>query len=452
MVRVYIATTEGPSEIQRITAEDEEVRSVVCLDGTAEALPISRDYDPFVRKPTGIVEHLFGHPSFRVDVSSRISCGQSWQLGILAAHALHAAGRLADCDMDADAVLWVTGEVRHDLAVAGVERCRDKVRQSETLLIGLVRKGIPTTLLVPEANLAEVEDEVNCLGLSAATVSIRGIDDWAAADLDVPPPSPSSHRRWLRPLLVVTALLMVATGAYATWTIRSALDRMPSATMLLPPQQPPPIARPKETQPGHTSSSAKGGVLSPPLSVEERKTEQSPATTKPETPPVLPEGKITIGAIELRAPSGAGCGSLRFSGLPPEEVEIDSLDASGTFENGSAQGLCGLEFRIGKSQGEAEPAWIYLHSNRNGASDLRERHFLHPGKNPVSVKIDGNPWAAVSSWRATLMIATGRGVADLPEDFPAGSPDEVEALLRGKSLNVVTVQYVTDKPEMPRFR
>ncbi|HJP53297.1 MAG TPA: hypothetical protein QF556_01070, partial [Rhodospirillales bacterium] len=87
-VRVYIATTQGPSEVQRIAEEDPKVRSVVCLDGTSEALPISAAYDAFVRKPTGVIEKNFGHSVYRLDVSERISDGKSWQLGFFAAHAL----------------------------------------------------------------------------------------------------------------------------------------------------------------------------------------------------------------------------------------------------------------------------------------------------------------------------------------------------------------------------
>ena len=43
-VRVLIATTEGPVAVQKITAEDPEVPSVACLDGTTTVLSISDDY------------------------------------------------------------------------------------------------------------------------------------------------------------------------------------------------------------------------------------------------------------------------------------------------------------------------------------------------------------------------------------------------------------------------
>ena len=101
-IRVFIATTDGPAEVQRIAEEDPDVKSVVCLDGKAVALPISPDYDAFVRAPTGVIERSYGHRAFRLDVSREISSGLSWQLGIFIAHALHVAGRLAEDGTTAD--------------------------------------------------------------------------------------------------------------------------------------------------------------------------------------------------------------------------------------------------------------------------------------------------------------------------------------------------------------
>ncbi len=83
-VRVYIGTTEGPSEIQRVTLEDAKVRSVICLGGKTIALPIARSYDSFVREPTGVIEKYFGHPAYRIDVSTPIEVGNSWQLDWIA--------------------------------------------------------------------------------------------------------------------------------------------------------------------------------------------------------------------------------------------------------------------------------------------------------------------------------------------------------------------------------
>ena len=79
---IFIATTKGSVGIQRITEEDPEIASVVCLAGKAMPLPISNAYQDFVRQATGVVQRDFGHGSFRVDLSATIEDGYSWQLGL----------------------------------------------------------------------------------------------------------------------------------------------------------------------------------------------------------------------------------------------------------------------------------------------------------------------------------------------------------------------------------
>ena len=93
-VTVYIATTIKPVAIQRITEEDPEVNSVICLAGKAISLPISGAYNAFVRNPTGVIQRDFGHSAYRIDVSGKIEDGYSWQLGVFVAHALKRAARL----------------------------------------------------------------------------------------------------------------------------------------------------------------------------------------------------------------------------------------------------------------------------------------------------------------------------------------------------------------------
>ncbi|MDP2815794.1 MAG: hypothetical protein Q8O19_03855, partial [Rectinemataceae bacterium] len=205
LVRVFVATTEGPSEIQQIIKEDPEVRSVICLNGTSEALPVSRDYDSFVRKPTGVVERLLGHTSFRVDVSHSISNGQSWQLGLLAAHAVHAQERLAEHGDEADEVLWATGEVRHNLDVAKVDHIREKILKSEQLFLESIRNGRMLTLLVSDGNLEEIKAEFGKLGITGQGISIRGLQSWS--DFDVTP-VPRARRLplWAAGLLLVVGL------------------------------------------------------------------------------------------------------------------------------------------------------------------------------------------------------------------------------------------------------
>jgi hypothetical protein len=131
-VRVLIATTDGPSEVQRVGREDADLQSVICLNGKAHPLPISRAYDTFVRKPTGIVERRTGHPVYRTDVSQPITHGHSWQVGLLMAHILHNSDQLARPGADVRLTLWATGEVDQDFVLHPVQEISTKIARSQS--------------------------------------------------------------------------------------------------------------------------------------------------------------------------------------------------------------------------------------------------------------------------------------------------------------------------------
>lgn len=151
-VRVFIATTTGLVAVQRITEEDPEVSSVVCLAGKAVSLPISAAYEAFVRDPTGVIQRHFGHPAYRVDVSDTVAEGYSWQLALFCAHALVKADRLAHPDADAPLTVIATGEVNRDLHVLGVEHIDEKFGTLSTQLKAIDADPARTVLAVPRAN------------------------------------------------------------------------------------------------------------------------------------------------------------------------------------------------------------------------------------------------------------------------------------------------------------
>src|SRR5580658_729685 len=113
-VCVLIATTEGPIEIAALVREPAEVGksfAVLTDDLYTEWQPLSRFYNAFVSRTTGLIGRLYGHDRFRLIISGRIDDGFSWQFGVLIAHALEAEGRLARRGEVADAVVLATGEV-----------------------------------------------------------------------------------------------------------------------------------------------------------------------------------------------------------------------------------------------------------------------------------------------------------------------------------------------------
>jgi WD40 repeat protein len=169
-LRVLIATTEGPVEVLLLTEEDPVIaRSVACIGGTTETADIDAAYHAFVARPTGVVERLFGHPCYRLDVSGRIDAGSSWQLGVLTAHALHAAGRLAQEGEAADTVLWATGSVRAvDLTVGPVSHVPEKLAASRERLQRDLQSGARVLLAVPASSVADRA------GRSEAAIAARG--------------------------------------------------------------------------------------------------------------------------------------------------------------------------------------------------------------------------------------------------------------------------------------
>jgi hypothetical protein len=175
-LRVLIPTTTGPVEVLLLTEEDAAIgRCVACIGGTTETADIAAAYHAFVVRPTGLIESRFGHSCYRLDVSGRIDAGSSWQLAVLLAHALHAAGRLAEENDQAEGVLWATGSVRAvDLTVGGVSHVPEKLASSLDRLRQEAGAGRRVLLAVPAQNadeLAPIKGELAAHGIEAIAVT-----------------------------------------------------------------------------------------------------------------------------------------------------------------------------------------------------------------------------------------------------------------------------------------
>ena len=153
-VRVLIATTEGPVDIQALHRESANLgNSLAVAADSLKTIDVSDDYAAFVAKETGVVEPLFGHRSYRLDLSSRIDIGGSWQLGCLIAHALLAADRLATKNQRADLVVWATGTIaKPGLDIGPVGFVADKLRLSLDRLRIERAAGSDVLVIIPEGN------------------------------------------------------------------------------------------------------------------------------------------------------------------------------------------------------------------------------------------------------------------------------------------------------------
>lgn len=206
---VFVGTTEAPVAIQRITEEDRGVQSVICLNGTVQALAVSAGYHDFVRRGTGVVARDFGHDAYRIDVDGRIDQGSSWQLPVYLAHALHQKGMLGDgLPVAGDRVLWATGEVDVDLGVRSVAGVAEKLARSLDTIKTWRAQGIEVQVLLPTANLGEGSAQIESLA------GVSGISRMLDVPLSGEIPKASagsivSNRRWRWMLAGVVMALLV---------------------------------------------------------------------------------------------------------------------------------------------------------------------------------------------------------------------------------------------------
>lgn len=457
-VRVYVATTEGPSEIQRVAEEDPEVRSVVCLNGTSEALAISAAYDAFVRKPTGVIERLFGHPVYRSDVSERISEGRSWQLPLFAAHALFAAGRLAGKNERADRAVWLTGTVDSELDVGRVDHVPEKLAQSERLFGELQSHGIPLTVFLPRANADGLGPaDTDRLGPNAEIVPLETVDTLFDR-LELPRPArpetlkprPEAKRR--HPVLISLLFLLAAgtaVGAYWQDEVMEWADaNFPQALRILAgtgdepgegepepvkptqptvaPEQPAPPVTPAEAPVSETPGD-------PPTAADREgdptDTTEPPTAMQPEPDPVpepapepepeLSGSDLALTIVERRAPGARSCGVAEFGTRPLTETRVPAV-GGGRLDASSAAGLCAVQYEI--RNGFEAPVHVWLlaapvgrprgfGSNRVTATSLDRT--LQPG-DAVSVQLNLPRWSREAfSHRVIAIAAEEDAAADL---------------------------------------
>ncbi len=153
---LWIATTRGPVEIVSITEEDPEIRSVLCLSDSFQELPISPLYDAFVRRPTGLIEQITGHSSYRVDLSGPITQGQSWQLGLAVTHLFHAEAQLNSFSLP-NALVWTTGKVTPRGIVQPVGKIVEKWKMTIAELANKTTKLDQIIVIAHATNIAEVQ-------------------------------------------------------------------------------------------------------------------------------------------------------------------------------------------------------------------------------------------------------------------------------------------------------
>lgn len=157
---IFIATTQGLVAIQNITPiDDEDISSVVSVNGTSTTANISGNYHNFVKKGVGIIHQMFGACSYRVDISARIDQGNSWQVAMYLAHLAQSQGLLGNGEVSqGDTVICATGEVNTtNQQVLAVAEVAVKFKLALPQLKQWTALGTDVLFLLPQANQSDVE-------------------------------------------------------------------------------------------------------------------------------------------------------------------------------------------------------------------------------------------------------------------------------------------------------
>jgi hypothetical protein len=383
---VYIATTEGPSEIQRITPEDSDVRSVICHDGKAIALPISPDYDSFVRRPTGVIEACFGHSAYRVDIGGPIASGLSWQLGLFIAHALFEESRLVRSDDKAPQIIWATGEVTRDLSVDKVADVDRKIRQSESQIRAHLEGGSRVVLAVPVGNLIEAN---------------KALDDVFAGDCDRPHIVPAQ----------TVCDVLAALGLKRRWRTRQWLARTPSAIGDR-------WKMPRQLAYGVSLALVAFAVITgwQRIGLKADSGVASAHAVRVLPASLRPAPSLAAVSVATRPPEGKPCAAVHLDRVAPlitRRAVIDGAPVAGL----RIKGLCDFRYRLTNGSDKAATLWVLaLRENANGSGfRLRMLHTAKPLAANAIVDFDARPpsrlLAPLRQAMVILSVQTG-AVAD----------------------------------------
>ena len=381
-IAVYIATTGGPVRVERVTPE-RAPQSLVCLGRSSSILPISGDYDDFVRPGSGVIEREFGpheNVSYRLDLSGPITSGRSWQLGFFLAHALSTSGRLALLGDEAvpDEIVVVTGQVDFDLNVVSVDHVPQKLSGLIDALPEMTAR--PIKLIVPAGDNYEqaarnaLPDSIEIIPAANAWNACRAVgleanDELMGAQSQTtavspeqsrPQPRVMRHRPWgIATLAALVAAVALLAGHLVLGPDFNAVDLTGKTR-------------------GQNAADA-GGVGS-----------------------ALASAQARLRLLSRRPPAGRTCADVKFADVPPVLDPVEQAATSG-FQESQLKDICGLTFEV-----EAPDQGRYV------ALLLQIRSGKRVGAAPPPPSLRGDElFSGIATWSITLP-------RHLPEPFAYG--------------------------------
>jgi len=372
---VFIATTGGPIQIERLTPE-RAPQSMICISRSSNILPISGEYDDFVRRGSGIIEREFGpfeYESFRADISGSVGTGQSWQLPFFIAHAIvAAAGSELVEDVDAaDYVVWATGRVDYDLNILDVDHIAEKIKGSHSLFEKLA-SGQSKTVIAAPASQISLLDETPDFGKNFSVLPAEsGFQVCKDLDLNLEPKTASgsmknrSGKGSRFAAVVLAAVIVIAWGFYYFAPVKKDVlvswrDRVLPAIGLEQKKEkrgtPEIISVPKKPEAPKDRQQVSGG-------------EQHISQTKPR--PIGPEIQLTA----FKHPAGGSCLEVNFDAVSPVK-HILPWKPGRSLSAELLDGVCRFSFSIDVGEkGKYVAVWIDDKSGRFVAKTLTPSTF-----------------------------------------------------------------------------
>ena len=247
---VVIPTTNNLVGISDIVVEDPLVSSVICENNSLESLPISNIYASFVKSPTGIIEKITGHSSYRIDITNRIEQGDSWQLAIAIAHIFHDNNFLSFStnenliNNNKHTIIWASGTINSNLDVKAISYLDQKIKNSINFFKQCIEYNITVEIVLSFENKIDLNNilENNKFLKEAITkkqiklISIKNLKDFFdntflknVFNLKKKPPSLLLKiKKYLIPIIFSFIILLIIFLTYNIWQVITSLNNLKS--------------------------------------------------------------------------------------------------------------------------------------------------------------------------------------------------------------------------------
>ncbi|NDW06975.1 hypothetical protein [Jiella pacifica] len=188
-MRVIIPTTAKPVELRAIKRRPRVPASYMAIAGDFRPLALSSDYHRFVNGPLRLV--VTDLPSTELSLSDGLDCGRSWELPVLIAHLVEAAGRLDERD---PTLVWATGMVDADLNPQTADyHVPLKLELSRPLFCEAAANGLKAVMVVPPPQHRQERGEIEAFAAefgAELTVAASLADVLAAFGIEMDGGSP----------------------------------------------------------------------------------------------------------------------------------------------------------------------------------------------------------------------------------------------------------------------